>query len=103
VISITTHFRILMCQHTQFTSMLAPTLPSIPPLYRVTFSCRHNAHFIPHVSASPLTKGLWTMLPPQFFLFLNTIKLWAPSGCDKWLLRESMKILNLTSHIFVSD
>jgi len=72
VISITTPFRILMCQHTQFTLMLAPTLPSIPPLYRMTFSRRHNAHFIPHVSASsPLTKGLWTTLPPQFFYFLT--------------------------------
>ena len=100
VISITTHFRVLMCQHTQFTSMLAPTLPSIPPLYRVTFSCRHNAHFIPHVSTSPLTKGLWRTLPPQIFLFFNTIKLWAPSRCDKRLLRESMKILILTSHVF---
>ena len=41
----------------------------IPTLYWVTFSRRHNAHFIPHVSDSPLTKGLWRTLPPLFFSF----------------------------------
>jgi hypothetical protein len=44
----------------------------IPPLYLVTFSRRHNAHFIPHVSDSPLTKGLWRTLPPLFFFFFKT-------------------------------
>ena len=53
--------------------MLAPTLPSIPPLYRVTFSRRHSAHFIPHVSDSPLTKGLWRALSPLFFFSFFTI------------------------------
>jgi hypothetical protein len=72
VISFTTHSRVLMYQHIQFTSMLAPTLPSIPPLYRVTFSRRHSAHFIPHVNDSPLTIGLWRTLPPLFFFFLST-------------------------------
>ena len=42
---------------------------AVPLLYRVTFSRRHNAHFIPHVSNSPLTKGLWRTLPPLFFSF----------------------------------
>jgi len=100
VISFTTHFRVLMCQHIWFTSMQVPILPSILPLYWVTLSRRHNAHFTPHVSDPPLTKGLWRTLPPQYvFYFFNTIKLWAPSWCDKRLLRESMKIINPTSHV----
>jgi hypothetical protein len=96
VISITTHFRVFMCQHTQFTSMLA------------LFRCFIGWPFLvgtTHTSYPTLAIHHWQKVfgeryRPYFFLF-NNIKLWAPSGCDKRLLRESMKILNHT--FFVSD
>ncbi len=69
VISITTHFRVLMCQHTQFTSMLAPTLPPIPPLYPVTFSRRHNAQSYPTLALHHWQKVFGQRYRPNFLIF----------------------------------
>ncbi len=54
----------------------------------------------PKLADLPLAKGIWFCYCPQFFSFLY-ITFWAPSGCDDWLLHDSMKILSFTFHVSI--
>ena len=77
--------------HTSFYSAVLASIIS---------SSAQREHHTPKVTASTIDKRSWFfLLMPQFFSsFYSTTHFWAPKGCDKQLLRDSMKTLDFTSH-----
>jgi len=80
VISFTTQSHVLMCRLTPFTSMLAPTLLSIVPLYCLTSFHRHNANFKPQVSGFNIGKRSLVLLLPPYFFIVFTSHIMGPFG-----------------------